>query len=158
MAADRALRNVNVARRPVLGVGAATVAATLLGGCGDDGTTPSAGAPSASAAPTSEPPTAGSSGAALAKLADVPVGGAVSAKAADGRPIIIAQPTAGTAVGFSAKCTHKGCTVAPSGDKLNCPCHGSVYDAMTGKNISGPAPSPLASFAVTVKDGDVVAG
>jgi len=94
----------------------------------------------------------------LAKLADVPVGGAVSAKAADGSPIIIAQPTQGTAVAFSAKCTHKGCTVAPSGDKLNCPCHGSVFEALTGKNIGGPAPSPLVPVTVTVKGGDVVAG
>lgn len=146
---------MNLARRPVLGAGAATVAATLLGGCGDDGTPPVA---SSSPARTSAPPTAGSSGAVLAKLADVPVGGAVSAKAADGSPIIIAQPTQGTAVAFSAKCTHKGCTVAPSGDKLNCPCHGSVFEALTGKNIGGPAPSPLVPVTVTVKGGDVVAG
>ena len=151
--------NLSLTRRPVLGVGVATLAATLLGACGDNGgdggSTPSAGAASGSAAPTSEPP-ATTAGASLVKLADVPVGGAVSAKTADGTEIIIAQPAAGTVAGFLARCTHKGCTVAPTGNKLNCPCHGSVFDALTGKNISGPAPSPLAPFGVKVEGGDVI--
>ena len=74
-----------------------------------------------------------------------------------GKAVVVAQPTAGTAVAFSAICTHKGCTVAPAGAKLNCPCHGSVYDALTGKVLSGPAPRALTSVPVTVKDGAVVA-
>ena len=48
-----------------------------------------------------------------------------------------------------------GCTVAPGDKQLDCPCHQSVYD-LTGKNISGPAPSPLAPFPVKVVDGAVV--
>jgi Rieske Fe-S protein len=48
--------------------------------------------------------------------------------------------------------------VAPAGKELKCPCHGSVYDAFTGKNISGPAPKPLKSVPVTVSGGEVVEG
>ena len=144
--------NPVVTRRPVLGVG--LLASTLLVACGDDGATPAAEATSASPAPTSAPQAA--TGAALVKLADVPVGGAVSAKTADGTDLIIAQPTAGTVAAFIAKCTHKGCAVAPAGDKLDCPCHGSVFEAMTGKNISGPAPSPLVPFGVRIAGDDVV--
>ncbi len=143
--------NPVVTRRPVLGVGVGVLASTLLVACGDDGATPAAEATSASPAPTSA-----ATGAVLVKLADVPVGGAVSAKTADGTDLIIAQPTAGTVAAFIAKCTHKGCTVAPAGDKLNCPCHGSVFEAMTGKNISGPAPSPLVPFGVRIAGDDVV--
>jgi Rieske Fe-S protein len=87
----------------------------------------------------------------------VPVRGAVSATGPKGEKLIVARPDQDTAVAFSAICTHQGCTVAPSGSQLHCPCHGSVYDALTGKNVSGPAPRPLATFAVRVKAGEVVA-
>lgn len=93
----------------------------------------------------------------LAQLSDIPVGGAISAKLADGQPIILVQPEKGTVVAMTAVCTHQQCTVAPDGDELKCPCHGSVYD-LTGANVSGPAPSPLAQFDVHVSNGAVVNG
>ncbi|GEK21991.1 QcrA and Rieske domain-containing protein [Cellulomonas xylanilytica] len=108
-----------------------------------------------SEAPASEAPA--ESGGALAQLADIPVGGAVSAKLADGQPIILVQPEKGTVVALTAVCTHQQCTVAPEGDELRCPCHGSVFD-LTGANVSGPAPSPLAQFDVHVSNGAVLAG
>jgi Rieske Fe-S protein len=91
-------------------------------------------------------------------VSDVPLGGAVSAKTADGKPVIVARPTKGDIVAFTAVCTHKGCTVAPAGKQLECPCHDSVYDSFTGENLSGPAPKPLAAVKVTVSEGRVVAG
>ena len=94
---------------------------------------------------------------AIVKLADVPVGGAVAAQAAGGA-IIVAQPTAGHVVAFSAICTHQACKVAPAGKTLNCPCHGSRYDALTGKVLNGPAKADLAPVAVKVSGQDVVAG
>ena len=51
---------------------------------------------------------------------------------------------------------YKGCIVEADGARLVCPCHGSVFEAGTGANVSGPAPTPLPEFAVTVTDGQVV--
>ena len=147
-------------RRSVLSGGALAVGgAALLAGCGGASAT-ATGATDSSAATTPAPPTSAAStenAGPLAQLADIPVGSAVAATLG-GKAVVVAQPTAGTAVAFSAICTHKGCTVAPAGAKLNCPCHGSVFDAMTGKVLSGPAPRALTSVPVTVKDGAVVAG
>jgi cytochrome b6-f complex iron-sulfur subunit len=94
----------------------------------------------------------------LATLADIPVGTAIAAKDPSGQPIVVARPTAGTAVAFSAICTHMGCTVAPAGAQLACPCHGSRYNASTGAVLQGPAPKPLASVPVHVEEGKVVGG
>ncbi len=140
-----------IGRRPLLGAGFAVAATAVVGSCGSSDTSTSP----AGSGQTTSGGAAGADGV-IVQLADVPVGGAVAAKAGDGAPIIVTQPTAGQAVAFSAKCTHKGCSVAPAGAELNCPCHGSKFD-LSGKNIAGPAPSPLAPFAVTVKDGAVVA-
>ncbi len=92
----------------------------------------------------------------LVALSAVPVGGAASATF-DGQPILVTQAKAGTIVGLSAICTHQGCTVLPHGDRLLCPCHGSVY-ALDGSNVSGPAPSPLPPVPVHVVGGEVLAG
>ena len=133
------------------GVGALALAACSGGSTGSTGSGGSTGSTGASGA-------SGASGGVLATLADVPVGSAVAAKDASGHPIIVAQPSAGKAVAFSAICTHMGCTVAPAGNQLHCPCHGSQYDAFTGAVIKGPAPKPLPAVPVHVAGGDVVAG
>ncbi|WP_081680700.1 ubiquinol-cytochrome c reductase iron-sulfur subunit [Cellulomonas sp. URHD0024] len=93
----------------------------------------------------------------LAKVSDIPEGGAISATGSDGKPILLTQPSAGTIVALTAICTHQGCTVAPDGKQLKCPCHGSVYD-LSGKNVSGPAPAPLTAIDVHVSNGEVLAG
>lgn len=103
------------------------------------------------------PTGSGPAGDVVAKVADIPVGGAVSADAG-GRPVIVSRPTAATVKCFSAICTHQGCTVMPQGAKLVCPCHGSVYNAFTGAVIQTPAPSPLPAVAVKVQHGEVVTG
>jgi cytochrome b6-f complex iron-sulfur subunit len=48
---------------------------------------------------------------------------------------------------ISAVCTHLGCIVERSENQFTCPCHGTLFDAQ-GKNISGPAPSPLPWFEI----------
>ncbi len=150
-------------RRDVLAAGA-VVSAAALAGCassssagspsvaaaGGNGSTPGASTPSGSTPSASEGPSV------LAKLADVPVGGATSATY-EGKAALVSQPTAGNVVAFSAICTHRGCTVAPAGKEFHCPCHGSVYDAFTGKVISGPAPAALPSIKVKVDGANVVA-
>jgi cytochrome b6-f complex iron-sulfur subunit len=144
-------------RRALLRAACAGCAAVGLAACGGGsakaGTTSTA--PASGGAGTSPP--AGASGGVITKLADIPVGGSASAQGPSGQPLLLARPTATTVVGFSAICTHQGCTVEASGKQFACPCHGSVYDAFTGKNLSGPAPSPLHPFAVKVSGGDVIA-
>jgi menaquinol-cytochrome c reductase iron-sulfur subunit len=50
---------------------------------------------------------------------------------------------------LSAVCTHLGCTVGRTDEGYHCPCHGSVF-ADDGRNVSGPAPSPLPWRALEV--------
>lgn len=158
-----------VSRRGLLVAGSGTaLGVVVLAACGGSDGSSSAGgygvgestgpSPDASDSPTAASGTPGGSGSGLVELAAVPVGGAVSATGKDGKPLIVAQPTEGTAVAFSAICTHRGCTVAPQGDALVCPCHGSTYDLTTGENTGGPAPRPLPEVNVTVTDGVVTQG
>lgn len=144
-------------RRKVLVAGTGVALGTsLLAACGGDGGGTTAPAGSGSSAGNGSSAGSGGGGGALAKVADVPVGGAVSATGSDGKPVIVSQPTQGTVVAFSAICTHQGCTVAPADKILKCPCHGSTYDLATGDNTGGPAPSPLTEIPVKVKRGEVV--
>ncbi len=54
------------------------------------------------------------------------------------------------------KCTHLGCSVPWSEDEkqFHCPCHGTLFDK-TGQVLGGPAPRPLDTFPVTIKNGEV---
>ena len=56
-------------------------------------------------------------------------------------------------------CTHEGCTVKlPNSDhKLECPCHGSVFNAADGSPHSGIAGSSLQRLRLELRDGDVYA-
>jgi Rieske Fe-S protein len=48
---------------------------------------------------------------------------------------------------LSATCSHLGCLVNYHKEKQEfvCPCHGGRYD-LSGRNIAGPPPAPLARF------------
>jgi Rieske Fe-S protein len=142
-------------------------AATALAACGADDApaataTPSQGETGSASAGGDETASAsassGGDAAVLTKLADVPVGGAAAAQTADGTAIIVSQPSAGQVVAFDARCPHQGCTVAPSGDKLACPCHGSTFKTADGALINGPATRGLTEVAVKVDGENVVAG
>ena len=149
-------------RRQVLVAAGVGAGALTLAACGSSSTAAPSSTAAAAVVPTSTPAAAAggsaATGATLVALDKVPVGGAVAATDAAGKPIIIARPTAGSAVAFSAICTHMGCPVKISGADLNCPCHGSKYNALTGAVLKGPAPKALATVAVKVTDGNVVAG
>jgi len=56
---------------------------------------------------------------------------------------------------FSTECTHAGCVVQASRDDLWCPCHGSYFDAYSGKATAGPANDPLAQFKAAEADGGI---
>jgi Rieske Fe-S protein len=142
-----------VSRRAVLAAGAFGAGAVALAACSSS-SKPGATQPAGTQPAGSQPAASGND---LVKLADVEVGKCVAVKLPDGKPGIVSRPTQDTAVAFSAKCTHMGCTVAPAGSELHCPCHGSKYNALTGAVLQGPAPLPLAKIDVQVVSGEVVA-
>lgn len=85
----------------------------------------------------------------LAKLDQVPVGGGLIVA---GAGIVLTRPKDGTVQGFSATCTHQGCTVGSVEDgAIVCPCHGSRFDITSGAAVQGPATNPLPKVAVVVK-------
>ena len=56
---------------------------------------------------------------------------------------------------YNAACTHAGCGTSPAGTKLNCPCHGSVFDGVTGKVLNGPANRSLVKLKVKESKGNI---
>jgi cytochrome b6-f complex iron-sulfur subunit len=57
----------------------------------------------------------------------------------------------------SAVCTHQGCIVQPreGADGFQCPCHGAIFDGL-GAPTSGPAPSALTWYTLSVESDQVV--
>ncbi|KUJ68277.1 Rieske (2Fe-2S) protein [Streptomyces albus subsp. albus] len=154
-------------RTVVAAVGAAGLAAALAA-CSDDGGSKksdgadrpsggeSAGKPGGDGGGTgggSQEPGGAESGTELARTADIPVGGG---KVFPDRMVVVTQPVKGTFTAFSAKCTHRGCTVSEVSDgTINCPCHQSAFDIGDGSVTSGPAPSPLPRAKVAVEGGSI---
>ena len=70
------------------------------------------------------------------------------------RPAMLIHHQDGQWVALSAVCTHLGCTVQyePGPDRIHCACHGGVYNAYNGSNVSGPPPKPLQLFKVAVSN------
>ena len=132
-------------RQVVTAVPGAAGLALLVAACGSGSSGSQAGA-------------GGDGGGGSLQLSAVPVGSAVAAKDSSGKPVVVARPAQDRIVAFSAVCTHMGCTVAPSGTTLKCPCHGSAFDATTGAVLNGPASRPLPSVSVRVDGGSVVLG
>jgi Rieske Fe-S protein len=139
-------------RRTVLTTGAAVagaaVGAAALTACGS----------SSSNSATGGAPAPIAAGTPLVALADVPVGEAKAAKAPDGSDVIVSRTSESAVAAFSAICTHQGCTVTPKGADLVCPCHNSVFNALTGEVKQGPANKPLPAVQVKVENGQVVTG
>jgi cytochrome b6-f complex iron-sulfur subunit len=54
------------------------------------------------------------------------------------------------------KCTHLGCAVpwVEEEGQFHCPCHGSLFDR-AGEVTGGPAPRPLDTFSIAIKNGEV---
>ncbi len=72
-------------------------------------------------------------------------------------PAMLIHHQDGRWIALTAVCTHLGCTVQyePQADRIHCACHGGVYNAYTGANVSGPPPKPLKLFNVAVSDSGV---
>lgn len=93
----------------------------------------------------------------IASLTDLKPGVPFEGKI-DGKPFAISgnpsKPESIVAVNPS--CTHKGCITPWNAEtkQFVCPCHGASFDD-SGKVLKGPADKPLASYAITVKDGKI---
>jgi Rieske Fe-S protein len=156
------LENLRVPRQKVILGGGLGFLTAVLAACTTYGKKPQASGETATttteAAPGTGSPSAGSPGPAapanaIAKTADVPVGSGVIVD-----EVVITQPSAGEFKGFSAICTHAGCTVNEVADgTINCPCHGSKFN-LDGSVANGPASTPLESQAVTVQGDSIVLG
>jgi Rieske Fe-S protein len=89
----------------------------------------------------------------LVGLDEVPPGGGTVLRDA---AVVLTRTVDGELHAFSAVCTHQGCTVDAVADgSIDCPCHGSRFDALTGAVTNGPAARPLPPVAVVVRDGQV---
>lgn len=137
----------------VMGAGALVLAACSTGGAsgGAGGSGNTAGGSGGSGDGTISIP----AGTAVAKLADIPVGGTAEATV-DGHAVVLSQPTAGEVLCFSAICTHQGCVVKAAAKEFDCPCHGSKFALATGEVLGGPAPSPLPKITVKISGDSVV--
>ena len=140
-----------ISRRKALVSTGISLAASTIAGCATYGKPPAA--PAAEPAPT--PGTAAAPAAAqvqaIARTADIPVGSGVIVD-----DVVITQPAEGKFNGFSAICTHAGCTVAEVvGASINCPCHGSSFN-LDGTVAKGPANRPLDAKDIVVQ-GDSIA-
>jgi Rieske Fe-S protein len=83
-------------------------------------------------------------------VSSLPVG---SLRVVNGEPVCIGRDSGGV-YAMTLTCTHAGCDIGANGDVspsgLVCGCHGSRFDA-NGNVVSGPAPSALDHFAVSVE-------
>lgn len=170
-------------RRAVLMMGTVGVAGALAAGCQAYGRPE----PAAPAAPSPAPDATGdgadggnatpdgggdgedngdggdapAGGTPVAAAGDVPVGGGVVLSEQE---LVVTQPSAGEFVGFSAICTHQGCTVADVADgTINCPCHASRFSIVDGSVVqpastlpAGATQDPLPQVPIIV-EGDTIA-
>jgi Rieske Fe-S protein len=144
-------------RRAFLAGAAGAAAAAVLSACATYGAQPPAdpGVDEPDPEDPSDDVDGGGDGGrpALAKVADIPVGGGI---VLEGRRMVITQPKAGTIKAFTAVCTHQGCTVADvSNGTINCPCHGSRFKVADGSVANGPATRALRQISVTVDGADI---
>jgi Rieske Fe-S protein len=137
-------------RRGLLTTGAAAVAAAagfVAMRARDDDRAPEEGASTDYAS--------GAAGTVVA-LSDLPAGTGVVLQA---EQVVVTRDDQGEVRAFSAVCTHQRCLVSGVVDGgISCPCHGSVFDAVTGAVVRGPAPAPLPPVPVSVDGDDVVVG
>lgn len=92
----------------------------------------------------------------LGAAGEIPVGGARLYRE---QKLVVSRPAEGEYKAFSAVCTHAGCVVTKvENGKISCPCHGSTFDAATGKVLQGPAGAPLPAVPVKADGGKLIAG
>lgn len=69
--------------------------------------------------------------------------------------VLIVRGSGEDLAAYSGYCTHNGCALRQEQAELDCPCHGSRFDAATGEVLVGPATRSLPEVEVVV-DGDTL--
>ena len=139
-------------RGALAGIGLAGIAATLAA-CGASSGGSGSAAPAGHSSAGGSGGTASGGGTALGSTSEIPVGGG---KVFTSEKVVVTQPTAGQFKGFSAICTHLGCTVDEVADgTIDCPCHGSKYSVKDAHVVQGPAPKPLPAKKIDISGGKI---
>jgi nitrite reductase/ring-hydroxylating ferredoxin subunit len=76
----------------------------------------------------------------------------------DDRRLVLARTEQGYAA-FDDRCTHRGGSLADGAmicGTVQCPWHGSQFDARTGAVKAGPAGDPIRTYRADVRGDDVV--
>lgn len=92
----------------------------------------------------------------VAKTTEIPPGSAKQVEV-DGEPVAIFN-VAGQFYAIHDTCTHAQASLSEGfvqGTSVTCPWHGAEFDLKTGKNLSMPAPAPVATYALKI-EGDVI--
>ena len=84
------------------------------------------------------------------------VGGSAILKL-DEKQILFVRDGEDSVKALDAVCTHAGCLVSYDQEKGNiaCSCHQSAFQ-LDGKQIAGPAPAPLPSYAARISEGRIL--
>lgn len=92
----------------------------------------------------------------VALQTDLPTGKMIGIENS-GQKIVVAN-VSGAYYAVGNICTHRGCKLSEgtlNEERVQCPCHGSIFDIRTGAVIKGPATNPEESFKVRV-DGEAI--
>lgn len=93
----------------------------------------------------------------VATLAGVPAG-SMKQVVVGGTPVALANVD-GQIFAVADTCTHEECSLVNEGfldaAVITCGCHGAQFDVSTGKVLSLPAPTDLATYETKVENGDV---
>jgi 3-phenylpropionate/trans-cinnamate dioxygenase ferredoxin subunit len=76
----------------------------------------------------------------------------------DGVPICLARLDSGEVFAISDVCSHEEVELSDGeldGEDVECPAHGSRFDVRTGAVSGLPANAPVATYPVSVEDGEI---
>ena len=92
----------------------------------------------------------------VATAGEVPAGG-LSAVSTEIGAVVLANVD-GDIYALEDRCSHQDYPLSAGeleGDELECPFHGARFDVCSGRALQLPAITPVRSFPVDVRDGDI---
>jgi len=87
----------------------------------------------------------------------LPAGSMMGAQA-DGKDVLISNVD-NKYYAIGNICTHASCRLSSGklkGENVTCPCHGSTFNAKTGKVVNGPAKKPEPAYETKVEGKDIL--